>query len=393
MKALLLGAGASYEAGMPLVWEFTNVLRANVLRRLDTHLFDFRRNPTFRSHFEAILSNPSLHYEQMVGQLEGIHLNSGPDSHIALQTATQLIDCIQMLLLEDQQKTTPLLAEKAKDYAGLKVLLASQQQVDVFSLNHDVNFEEICRFHKLPCRDGFFDEEIQRYKHIARFKKLTKSQMEAGAMNFHDSGAIGFNLVKLHGSLDVFAVEDKNLYLKITPPEEGRLGDHVAEIYLVENHALKINAQLRTRGVRDLFVTDKEGKLQFLRRSLLSGAHKFKDRFEQIAPIALFKEFRKRLASATELDAIGYGFGDTHINQELAQWMETAPVIMNIYDPNRTAVPSEFVAHTNKIRLLKAGLTDYCEQLSQPNRSLPRRLRRQFLEMSRNRLRRKRLAM
>jgi hypothetical protein len=43
MRAIFLGTRASYECGMPLVWEFTTVLRDNVLRRLDSRLFDFRK--------------------------------------------------------------------------------------------------------------------------------------------------------------------------------------------------------------------------------------------------------------------------------------------------------------------------------------------------------------
>ena len=41
MRGLFLGAGASYEVGMPLVWEFSQTLRENVLKRLETNLFDF----------------------------------------------------------------------------------------------------------------------------------------------------------------------------------------------------------------------------------------------------------------------------------------------------------------------------------------------------------------
>jgi hypothetical protein len=115
VRAILLGAGASYECGMPLVWEFTAVLRSNVLRRLDSNLFDFRKHPTFRTYFESLLSDPTLHYEQMVGKLETIHLQRGANSQIAFDTARQLIDCVQILLLEDQQKATSLLTAKVKD--------------------------------------------------------------------------------------------------------------------------------------------------------------------------------------------------------------------------------------------------------------------------------------
>jgi len=52
---------------------------------------------------------------------------------------------------------------------------------------------------------------------------------------------------------------------------------------------------------------DDKGELQFLRRSLLSGGHKFSDKFEQIAPIELFEEFKTRIQFIKELIVIGYG--------------------------------------------------------------------------------------
>lgn len=390
MRAILVGAGASYECGMPLVWEFTAELRSNVLRRLDSHLFDFRKQPAFRTYFQSLLSDSTLHYEQMVGKLETIYLQGGANAQIAFDTARQLIDCVQILLLEDQQKTTPLLAAKVQDYSGLKQLLADQLWVDVFSLNHDVNIEEICRFHGIPCRDGFFDLDAKRYGHIAPFKTLSREHLDTGALNFYGPEGGGINLVKLHGSLDMFAVEDKELYLKVAPPIDAPLGSHVTEIYRVENHSNGVCANLQTRGIGELFVNDASGELQFLRRSLLSGAHKFKERFEQIAPVAFFNEFKKRLAAATQLDVIGYGFGDRHVNDALVEWIANPTVSVNVYDPKRSESPPELLGWADRVRIFNFGLTGYCEGLGQSTDSLLSRARKQALEHARERLRQKR---
>lgn len=378
---------------MPLVWEFTPVLRSNVLKRLDSHLFDFRQQPGFRATFEVILSNPALHYEQMVGQLESIHLSQSLNAQIAFNTARQFIDCIQIILAEDQLNTTPLFAEKVKDYSGLTALLKMQPYIDVFSLNHDVNFEEICKFHGLPYRDGFFDNGAHHYGHITQFKTLTKSQIDSGKLNFFGSEDEGINLIKLHGSLDTFAVEDKNLYLKVSPREDVQLGAHVTEILRVESHSNEVCAKLKSRGVGELFVMDSNGELQFFRRSLLSGAQKFKDRLEQIAPMAFFLEFQRRLELATQIDVIGYGFGDSHINEVLANRFADRNVSMNIYDPNRDSVPSELSSWSDRITLFPIGLTGYCDKLSRPLDSLLLGGRREFLQLAREHLRQKRSAL
>ncbi|WP_148255492.1 hypothetical protein [Aidingimonas lacisalsi] len=70
MKGVFLGAGASYEVGMPLVWEFTQTLRENILKRLDSKLFNFEADDELKSFFIEVLSNEDIHYEQIVGLLE-----------------------------------------------------------------------------------------------------------------------------------------------------------------------------------------------------------------------------------------------------------------------------------------------------------------------------------
>ncbi|EJL95775.1 hypothetical protein PMI18_05057 [Pseudomonas sp. GM102] len=393
MKALFLGAGASYECGMPLVWEFTNGLRANVLKRLDSKLFDFRKDPSFRARFEAILSDPNLHYEQMIGVLETLQFERGPSSDIARTTALQLVDCVQILLLEDQLFTTNLLAEKAKDYSGIRGLLNKHPCLHVFSLNHDINFEEICRFHNVECKDGFFDHTTERYSNIAKFKSLTKEQLNNGEFNFFGPEEVGVNLIKLHGSLDMFAVEDRNLYLKCAPPPNTSIGGHAQEIRKIENKSLELSQRLKIRTVGELDVTDKDGEIQFLRRSLLSGAHKFKGTFDQIAPVAFFEEFKKRMSAVTELDVIGYGFGDLHINEFFRQWMEVPDVSMSIYDPYRKSTPSILEGTTGKVCIFNFGLTEYFQKMEPSNNSLLLSFRKKSLELVRENLRQRRLSL
>ncbi|PRW84017.1 hypothetical protein C7A11_28010 [Pseudomonas simiae] len=392
MKGIFLGAGASYECGMPLVWEFTNVLRSNVLKRLDTNLFDFSKEPSFRGHFEEIISNPDFHYEQMIGELETIYLERGKSSDTARAAALQLVDCVQILLLEDQGLTTGLFSEKAKDYSGISGLLNKNPHLHVFSLNHDINFEEICKIHNVGCRDGFFEQSNERYSNIARFKSLTKKQMNTGKFNFFDSDETGINLIKLHGSLDTFAVEDKETYLKCYPSVDAPIGAHFREIRKIEDHSLQLSQQTKVRTVGELHVTDRNGELQFLRRSLLSGAHKFKGTFDQIAPLAFFEEFKKRIELITELDVIGYGFGDKHINEVLDSWLTQTNSTLNIYDPFRKTPPPELPNHAENIKIINMGLTGYLQSFSLTKESLFARARRHSIERAREQLKKKRLA-
>ena len=162
--------------------------------------------------------------------------------------------------------------------------------------------------------------------------------MATGNLNFFPPDGLGVNLIKLHGSLDVFAVEDKNLFLKCTSPAHEPLGGHVREVMRVEAHSIEICKRIETRAPGELIVIGSDGTMQFLRRSLLSGAHKFKGTFDQIAPLAFLEEFKRRIKMVTELDVIGYGFGDSHINQVLAEWHNTPHVALTIYDPHRSSI-------------------------------------------------------
>jgi hypothetical protein len=73
---LFLGAGASFEAGMPLVWDLTAQIKAwlmpEKLRELNAGWRDQGTgNPdAVIDSLVASLLNPSMHYENILGNLE-----------------------------------------------------------------------------------------------------------------------------------------------------------------------------------------------------------------------------------------------------------------------------------------------------------------------------------
>ena len=286
-----------------------------------------------------------------------------------------------------------MLRVKVPDYAGIVGLATLNPGLDVFTLNHDVVFEEICRFHRVPCRDGFFDSPVPRYQQIGHFKALTKKQMDSADLNFFDRATYGLNLIKLHGSIDFFAVEDKNLYLKCRPPASPAVGGHVAEVLRIEAHSVQLSRASQVRGVGELFVKGSDGEMQFFRRSLLSGAHKFQTSFEQIAPLVFFEEFKTRLGSVNELDVIGYGFADDHINAVLKDWISRPGSVMTVYDPHLQSVPKPLEGHATQIQIVNGGLTRHLRHYEDRSALSPTRcIRRQLLAAARENLRRRRMA-
>ena len=384
MKGLFLGAGASYEVGMPLVWEFSNTLRVNVLKRLDSKLFNFKSDTSLKDSLISLLSDEKMHYEEVVGELEKLYIVSRGGNTPIHGVMLQLIACIQILLLEEQGNVIKMLGEKIKDYYGLCSLVRSQGVLNVFSLNHDIVFEEICDYHNIPFRDGFFPEE-NNYKNVANFKVVTKNQLGSGEINLFKSGENGINLFKLHGSLDIFAAEDKSLFLKSSGNGDG-VGSHFREIKKIEDHNLEICKHGGVRATNELCIYDNNNELQFLRRSLLSGAHKFQERFEQIAPIAFFEAFKKHLSCLSELIIIGYGFGDSHINEVLCLWMTDKSNNIIIYDPYRSNIPDCLSDFSDQIEIVNGGMTDFFLSIDSSKENIASKAERKILSMIREKL-------
>lgn len=390
MKGLLLGAGASFEVGMPLVWEFSQTLRINILKRLETKLFDFNDDIQLKKYFIEILSDKNLHYEQVVGLLEKKLLNKTENIHNIHGIISQLIECIQLLLLEEQKNTKKLFSEKIKDYYGIYSLLDKENLLNIFTLNHDTIFEEILDYYKIPYKDGFYTQ-TNNYTHLANFKILTKEQIKNENLNIFKEDEKGINLIKLHGSLDIFAIEDKSLFLKVYGNSKV-IGSYNEEIMKIENHSNKICQKDNIRITNELYVYDSLNELQFLRRSLLSGEHKFKNQFEQIIPHALLTFFKKQLKTTNDLTIIGYSFGDYHINKIIKNWLEDESNKVEIYDPYRISIPKDFLLYEKQFKIINGGLTDYFMKFDSSQESLSNKLKRQMLNDIRNNLKEKRLS-
>lgn len=206
-------------------------------------------------------------------------------------------------------------------------------------------------------KDGFYANREHGYKNLGEFRLITSKELSEQKLDFYEGNEKGVNLLKLHGSFDIFAIEDKKTYLKSVG--NGGFGSFVSAIRNIESESLNVCQKMQVRGVNELFVNDSSGELQFLRRSLLSGGHKFKGKFEQIAPIALFDAFKNRINNVQELVVIGYGFGDEHVNEVMLKWLSDPKNQLTISNPYCDEIPDILKAHQAQVQIVKKGLTDY----------------------------------
>ncbi|EDY21938.1 hypothetical protein CfE428DRAFT_0063 [Chthoniobacter flavus Ellin428] len=149
---------------------------------------------------------------------------------------------------------------------------AAHEQIPLATLNYDNTIELVAR--KLQLR---FDTGIEHWR-------------KHGSFNHGDSEGIPFR--KLHGSL--------NWVL--------RTESAVAEASL----SREVIAEVDEREMQD---AEYEPALIFGGRNKLTVRGPFLD---------LLLDFRERLRASEDLIVIGYSFGDDHINEYIAQWLNTS---------------------------------------------------------------------
>lgn len=334
MKALFIGAGATYDCGMPLVWELT----AEIRRWLTPEKLIFF-NEKWRlqgggwdqdavSCLVSLLKNKDLHYENIIGAIEVEYSrerneNKRQSYHAALLF---LLQAVYGLLMERQIKNTSYAMKVLDDFSSIKNLAEKNKPLWIFSLNHDCIVEMLAAKVGIPLKSGFNEEVIISMKtgdgvsHQIPFERLSREAISENRYDFFRHGEFGINLIKLHGALDIFGQNDELDYLKIKPLENNP-ESFARQLQLISQVNLDIAVRDGVICTNEIVYEDEKGEIQFLRKSLLSGAHKFTKKLGQIAPSEFLSLFKGSLNYADELVCIGYGFGDKHIDDQIIDWM------------------------------------------------------------------------
>ncbi len=330
MNALLLGAGASYELGLPLVWELTNELKTWLTpEKLDWLNDEWKRQGGGRpaeviNLAKELISVESMHYENLIGALE-VETNRERNTERYQELhgfRNWLLEMIYWILYERQVKNEIYIKSAVKDLYGITKLAEESKPLWIFSLNHDLNLEIVAAEHNIPIKSGFTTQvslptrdEFGNIGGDIAFEYLSREDIDNNNYDFFGHGEYGINLIKLHGALDIFAQGDEVNYLKIKPKTLS------CEGYLSELRVA--NEELRyypfVKCTNEIAYADSDGVMQFLRRSLLSGAHKFTGKVSQIAPSEFLILFKAHINYADEIACIGYSFGDPHINEVITR--------------------------------------------------------------------------
>jgi len=372
---LFVGAGASCEIGMPLVSELTSALKS-WLTPDETRGF----NESWRSQgegysnaviddFVAVLREPQMHYESILGYLETRFHPAAPLRQEYYALYSWLVEVVYYIFYLRHINNVDYIARNLHYLEGIQRLASETSPLWIFSLNHDLLIECLAAHYKIPLNCGFGCGLVKLPKRDKTGAKvgdltaesLTADQLERG-MVFFPPCTPGINLLKIHGSLDTFTFREGQDLLKLVPTESSVSGV-ITALRSANEELLYVDARVPhpARTINEITYADEVGEMQFLRRSLLAGAFKFDNRFSQVLPFRILDNFKSCIERVSKLVCIGYGFGDAHINGIIRTWLErSTDRQLEIVSP-KTEIPSFLLHLTRQITPRDSKATDYID--------------------------------
>ncbi len=373
---LFLGAGASVEVGMPLVWELTEELRRWLTPEKLRELNDGWKSQgtgypdEVIEDFMSVLVTKEMHYESLLGYVEtqAIRQSSLRQQYLGLYAL--LVEIVHHILRMRHTNNADLIESNLASLEGVAELAQGDDPLWVFSLNHDMIVECVAAKFGVPIHSGFsgkpitFPRRNPRGTKIGELKAetLTEDDLKRG-MAFPTSGRAGINLLKIHGALDVFSYRDGKDFAKLVPDAQT-VRDIIDMLRVAEEELIFVDPARSHpfKTANEITYADDEGVMQFLRRSLVAGTHKFDNRHSQVIPKEFLKQFESNINFVSTLICIGYGFGDLHINQALRDWLErSSERRLEIVSPGATVPP--FLLHLKpQVEVHKEAASDYLDR-------------------------------
>ena len=241
----------------------------------------------------------------------------------------------------------------------------------VFSLNHDLVVECLAAHFGIPLACGFSERTITLPCRKApgdivatmQAQVLSEAEQVEAALPFFTEGTAGINLLKIRGALDIFALDGSHDLIKLVP----RATDFNAIIDAL---------QIANEGLLDallapdpLSVTnqipwiDDQGNRRVLRRTLMASSTQLTDPYPHLMQRRFLEYFRMHLERVERLVAIGYGLGNTDVNEVLQDWLGGAPFRrLELVTPKPAPLPSALAGHAGQIEVTARSTTTYLEQ-------------------------------
>jgi hypothetical protein len=373
LTGLLLGAGASQEYGMPVAWDISERLRREIptnglrLHNKDAQAVGRGVPDEILEEFIGLLARTEMSYESIIGYLEVNFLRNAapgkPGRHYHTLVSI-LNDVIYKIFYQKHHQITRASASVLSYLDGIAKLGRRNLPLWIFSLNHDVVLECAAARIGMSVNSGFDAREALPLPNplpggatSIDVEVLTAAQIQKG-LQFFQHGTSGINLIKLHGALDLFTVRDGTDIIKLIPT--GDTPDGPIRSLVVANEVLPFRPPNGVQATNEIMYLDQAKEIQFLRRTILSGAFKYSARIDQVLPKGFMGVFQAMINYATNLVSIGYGFEDLHVNTVVRGWLEVASDRrLEIVDPSRKLVPPDLRHLSPQIVIKNAKAGEY----------------------------------
>ena len=402
LTGLLLGAGASYDVGMPLAMELTKELKdwltPDKLRSLNRTWQEQGAGYSKETIEDVaqVLAMDTMNYEAIMGYLEvqSDRLHQRSQEYHGLRAF--LSEIVYFLLKEMHVRNEALIVRNTRFLDGIKTLINLNRPLWAFSLNHDLVVECFVANAGIPVKYGFSEDVVRLPRRDVGGVKIgdlkaqvtRRQQFEKQELNFFPPGEYGLNLLKIHGSLDEFAFNDGHDLLKLMPDSRDSSGVFSA-LRNANDEVRYIDPRWPGGAVHarnEIAYADDLGEMQFLRRTPLAGAFKFQNQSNQTVPNELLGHFELRLTYLSGLICLGYSFGDQHVNQAIRHWLEgNRERQLTIVDPAADHVPSGLLHLSPQIQLVKSSATDFLDLKAGISRERGEKIERQIAILMRNR--------
>lgn len=381
MQALFLGAGASFDCGLPLIWELTAEIRRWLTpERLDAYNRGWEEqgaswNSAVITRVNQLVADEDTHYEQI---LESLADDSQNASDAVLQQHYHqayifFAQAIYAFLLERQAKNFSFAKAVLKDYDGLKSLLTFNRPLWIFSTNQDVVVELMAARLDIPLKSGLPDKRSVSMSDGASarsiaFESLTATEkISMQDMDFFAEGEYGINLVKLQGGLDIFLADENQTLLKLTFDPQN-LNEYLTNLVFINQANQAVAIKQNSVVTNHSWYQDTEGKPQAFERSLLAGYQHLADTGHNHIPDG-YQILHEVLPGLEEVIAIGSRFNQDKITRLLSEWLKTDDDRrLTVVNPLSQDLP-DVLRQSGNVRPLEQDATEFFLSLDKNNNS------------------------
>lgn len=337
-KGLLLGAGFSYDLGMPLASELTEVFLGMFPKRRAKRFGELlaKNNPYTEGRpinkqaiFEGIdllLKYKGSNYEELMSSLQELGKAPGKSQsdrdsyHYLFGIFYEIIH--QILTLYQKVSYQEIYKENRRWFSNLRSLL-SEKETWVFTLNHDLYMECLAIDLNIPITYGDKNDFTFPASNMEMDNKIRFTYSNRNDLNYRNfgyfKGDFGINLVKVHGGLSELLYKDGAMICNQSLSRSS--SDELMDDFIkIENMSYYHEGRKVPSG-KDRVVTDPNGKLEIICKSMLTGGSKYSSTTNDKEGEEKLKLLDEILKEIEQLTIIGYGFGDRHINYRLSNAM------------------------------------------------------------------------